>query len=475
MNLTIPVVSQEPGPQYASDINSCLTTIDSHDHSSGKGLQITPAGMNITSDLSFGGNNAIALRSTRFTSQSSPIAGASDLGCLYESGVDLYYNDGSGNQIRLTQSGGIAGTPGSISGLVPPASVTYSAPTFVFQSGVSIAANLDARNIILRNSGAGSFGLTLSPPSSMGADFTITLPSLPGAQSFMTIDASGAIAAPIAYAGGITTSNIAANTILTGNIATGTITLGNINSTSAFPAIKYQEFTTVGSFSFVVPNNITVLGAELVGGAGGGGGGNGSNTNQGGAGAGGQGVNPTFINLSVSGGETLFAVVGGAGAGAAGGGIGNPGGSGGNGTGSFVYRSSTIIAICRGGDGGSGGSGTTGATGGSSVYRGSGLLTGGGNGGDGGGSGTNGATGADGFLGAGGVGGAASSTGGGGGGGGAGRGAGGNGAAANGNAANSLNYGAGGGGGGGGIGNHAGGNGGNGGQGYLRFTWTTWG
>src|SRR4051812_5012966 len=94
MLLPIPGVGLTDGPTFATDINYCLTIIDSHNHSSGNGVQITPAGININSDLSFGSNNAISLRTARYTSQASLIpASGSDLDCVYVSGVDLYYND----------------------------------------------------------------------------------------------------------------------------------------------------------------------------------------------------------------------------------------------------------------------------------------------------------------------------------------------------------------------------------------------
>lgn len=231
MGLPIPIVSQDPGPTYATNVNTCLTTIDSHDHSTDKGVPITPSGMNITADLPFGGNNVTQARSVRFSSQPAPISGISDIGCVYESGVDLYYNDGDGNQVRLTQSGGVAGTPGSITGLVSPAAVTYVAPTFVFQSGSNIAGNLDARNVILRNSAASSYGLTLQPPAGMVGDFNVVLPALPGSQSFMTIDASGNMAAPVVYP------------LTAAGIATGTINTSSFNS-SVYATQAQQEATT---------------------------------------------------------------------------------------------------------------------------------------------------------------------------------------------------------------------------------------
>lgn len=197
MALPVPVVGTDPGPQWAIDINSCLALIDLHDHASGSGVQITPAGLNITGDLTFKSNNATLLRSVRFSAQSAPISNPTDLGCIYESGVDLYYNDGAGNRVRITQSGAVAGTPGSIANLVSPASAVYSAgsTTFVWESDANTAANMDAGSLILRNATASSNGLTLAPPNAMASDFTITLPTLPAQQNIMTLDATGSVAA----------------------------------------------------------------------------------------------------------------------------------------------------------------------------------------------------------------------------------------------------------------------------------------
>jgi hypothetical protein len=208
MGLTVPEVSVTPGPTYASEVNLSLSVIDQHTHSPGSGVQITPSGLNINSDLPFQNNNATGLRTSRYTPQGAPITGSSsqDVGCVYVAGVDLYYNDGSGNQIRMTQSGGVAGATGSIAGLTAPASATYVSVsnTFVWQSDVNTAANLDARNLILRNSAASSFGLTLQPPAAMSGNLALTLPGLPGATSFVTLDSSGNFNGNVPIAGGIT-------------------------------------------------------------------------------------------------------------------------------------------------------------------------------------------------------------------------------------------------------------------------------
>lgn len=227
MKLPVPIVGQDQGPDWASNINTSLTIIDQHDHTNGSGVPITPGGLNINSDLPFAGNNITQLRSLRLQPQAPPIPATSpDITCLYVSGVDLYYNDGTGLQIPITANGGVAGSPGSIANLAAPASASYSAgsSTFVFQSDVNTPADLDAASILLRNLTANSKALTLNPPASMGVDYTLNLPALPGATSFVTLDTSGNFGTSIPISLGIQTSNIADLAVTTAKIADTAVT-----------------------------------------------------------------------------------------------------------------------------------------------------------------------------------------------------------------------------------------------------------
>lgn len=221
MSLIVPTIGQELSPTWATDINSSLSLIDSHDHTPGKGVLITPQALSITSDLSFQSNNAIALRSVRFTPQVSPLALGTDIGCLYEAGVDLYYNDANGNQIRITQSGSVVGTPGSIAGLVAPASVTYTTfnQRFTFQSNVNTSADIDGGSLTIRENIASAKGITLSSPSGLPADYAITLPTaLPGSTLPVIMDTFGTL----------TLAQIVASQIANATI-TGTQIANNIN------------------------------------------------------------------------------------------------------------------------------------------------------------------------------------------------------------------------------------------------------
>lgn len=217
MNLIQPAIGNTPSPTWASDLNADMSSIDSHDHSSGKGVSITPDGINISADLPFNSNNATLLRSARFATQTVPLALGSDLICAYAVGTagDLYWNDNNGNQIQITASGGIAGSPGSIANLTSPAAATWVSAdaTFVWTRASNVAANMDAGTLIVRYPGSypapsGNY-IAIQAPTTLSSGYAITLPALPGSQSFLTIDASGNLVAPSSFLGGITRTNLA--------------------------------------------------------------------------------------------------------------------------------------------------------------------------------------------------------------------------------------------------------------------------
>ena len=102
MGLTEPAIGNEPSPVYGTDQNNNFNILDSHDHSSGKGVPVTPAGLNINADLPFNDNNATGLKTVRFQPLTSAPSTGSDIGCVYELNGDLWYNDSAGDQIQLT-------------------------------------------------------------------------------------------------------------------------------------------------------------------------------------------------------------------------------------------------------------------------------------------------------------------------------------------------------------------------------------
>src|SRR5271166_4881199 len=100
MNLPVPTVGVDPGPDWATNVDSCLNIVDGHNHTPGSGVAITPTAINVNADLPMNNNNLITARTVRFQPQATAPSQPGDLSCLVEIGVDLYYIDGSGNLIR---------------------------------------------------------------------------------------------------------------------------------------------------------------------------------------------------------------------------------------------------------------------------------------------------------------------------------------------------------------------------------------
>ena len=248
MNLPIPSVGSESGPQYAFDVNNSLTLIDQHDHSPGKGVQITPTGMNINSALSFNNNSATNVSAVIFQQQLSANSTLLALSSAPGSGSgtsDLFYTDGNGVQIQITKSGVVNASAASIPG------ESYNSGTFIWtqtQSSLpTTPANFDIGSITLRpNVAATTFGVKVSPPSSIASQYNIALPLLPSVQSFVTIDNTGAMAAPIAFNQGITGSNIAPGTVTRQNqVPVGQQISASCGAFNTSHVAGYQQITNL--------------------------------------------------------------------------------------------------------------------------------------------------------------------------------------------------------------------------------------
>lgn len=226
MNLTLPVVSTTPGPLWASEINTSLTTIDSHNHTFGNGAQIPSAGLNINADLPFNGHNATLLNSTQFIDQNGVlpfiVAG------LYVSGSDLWFMDGASVPVQITSGGSIVGAGGTINGLpYLTASVTFypGSGTYTFIKATNEAAPMDVGPITVRRTSALSNGVTITSAAGT-TNWLLTLPStLPAANSFLTVSSAGN-AGYVSQTGGVTRSMIEP----TGQQITGTTSAAAIFS-----------------------------------------------------------------------------------------------------------------------------------------------------------------------------------------------------------------------------------------------------
>ncbi len=123
----------DPGPGYAANISSDLSTlIDAHDHSFGKGVPVSQAGLSINGDLPLASNNLTQIRAARFTSQASALNLAGDAGEVYVKNGDLWYVSGTGTQVQVT-AGSALGT--GVQG--PTGAAGTSFVSNYFQAGVT--------------------------------------------------------------------------------------------------------------------------------------------------------------------------------------------------------------------------------------------------------------------------------------------------------------------------------------------------
>lgn len=271
MSLIQPVIGTDTGLTWEQAANANSQTVDQHNHSPGQGVPINQTGFVLTGDFSFLNFNATALRSSRYTPQTAPLAGATDLGCLYVSGVDLWFNDVSGNQVQMTSGGAVLATSSGISS--GTATASFSSGVLVVLAASLTPANIKGGSLLLGNNIASSKYLTLSPPSAMAANYGLTLPAIPVSTKFLTLDTSG----NIATASSISASQIANDSLVYAQIA------------GAVKAPTVQKFTS-GTGTYTTPSSPAPLyiRVRMVGGGGGGAGGSQSGGN------GGNGGNTTF-------------------------------------------------------------------------------------------------------------------------------------------------------------------------------------
>lgn len=200
MGLSLPT----PGlsvPDWAGLLNTAFSLLDSHDHSAGHGLQVPSAGININADLTFNGFNLTQARTLRLQQQAAAPALAADAGAIYATTAgDLWFNNGAGQHVQITSGaalsaaslGGISGLGGTSAG----SAYSNSTKTFTFTQAANQSALLDAGPLVIHDTAASAFGITLQSPVGIAAAYALTLPAaLPVANALLSLGTSGVLSA----------------------------------------------------------------------------------------------------------------------------------------------------------------------------------------------------------------------------------------------------------------------------------------
>ena len=241
-----PAVGVDTGPTWADNLNTSLDAIDGHDHSTNKGVRITPAGLNINADLEFNQNSATELKNVIFDSS---VTAATTSYSLYQASGNLYWRNGSGTAVQVTTGSSVNAGAGSISGMTSTdAGVTYAdgSKTFNFFTdsanedyGKMAHADLLLFKYTNDNSADTDYITIAANSAASGHSGTIYVPSENG--TFLTTNTSYA-AAVINIA--TSASNYAINLKPHG---TGHVVIGNGSATG--------KLTSNGAYDLILDTN----------------------------------------------------------------------------------------------------------------------------------------------------------------------------------------------------------------------------
>jgi hypothetical protein len=123
MNLVIPNVGSTVGPTYASLVNAAFEAVDAHDHTTGKGVLVPSAGLNINADLDF---NESGLTDVKMVALYNQVAAPSNVRSIYSSAGDLYYKNSAGTEVQITTGGSVNATGTGIISYSTPGAYPYS-------------------------------------------------------------------------------------------------------------------------------------------------------------------------------------------------------------------------------------------------------------------------------------------------------------------------------------------------------------
>lgn len=290
MSLTEPGVGVTLSPQWALLMNANMAAIDQHNHTTGQGVLIPVAGLDINADLPMAGFNVTMLNSAVFN---GAVTGTPAALSLFSNGTDLFYKDVNGNVIRLTEGGSPASGTGNIQGL--PSTPTGDAgilwvnaqSTFqMLQDNGTVGANVDMGTAVLRYPGSyptpsGTNWIALKVPTSIAAGYSLTLPpevpatadallkaNASGVESFLSLGAANTVLR--VNSGGtaleyhtVDTANITDQAVTSAKIASGAIGPTQLASatsaTASFSSKSTTSSVTVGTLDFTASGLRPVL------------------------------------------------------------------------------------------------------------------------------------------------------------------------------------------------------------------------
>lgn len=197
---------------WGSLVNTIFSQLDLHDHSSGRGVQVPSAGLNINGDVAWGTNSLTGMAALKFTPVSGTVGGAFVESLFTGDGTgatianELYWTSSDGTLVKLTDGHtlNVAAFTGGIVGdySVVGAIVTYDSATKRYKFETSTAdghgwARLMTGGVrlgILNNTN-NSFYVEHAVNAAIATAYTVTWPATQAAAAgtLVQLDSSGVV------------------------------------------------------------------------------------------------------------------------------------------------------------------------------------------------------------------------------------------------------------------------------------------
>jgi len=200
MALTLPTVGPAGtlGPEWADVLNAAFDEIDAHDHTTGKGIKITPSAINVNASFSFQTYPITSLGYVKFVNQ---VATQSDYTTVYAKNGDLYWKNASGVDVQITTGStinvaGVGGIGGDYTVSSAQLNYTIAGTSFSFKQSATVTADLSGGSIFITENVVSGKYAKIAVPAGLVANYNLTLPAaLPVSKKIVTMTSSGVIEA----------------------------------------------------------------------------------------------------------------------------------------------------------------------------------------------------------------------------------------------------------------------------------------
>jgi hypothetical protein len=196
MSLITPTAGGDSG-SWDDKINAAFALVDAHDHTSGKGVAVPVAGLDIDDDIAMGGNGLTGVGLVDFTTVAALASGAN---VLFTSSADgeLYWRTTGGTNVKLTSGssintslvGGIGGDYSTVG-----ADLNYSDADKVYTHKIETgtwARSASGPVRIYEYNTSESVYVEHAVAAALASSYTVTWPAaVPGAAALMQVSAAG--------------------------------------------------------------------------------------------------------------------------------------------------------------------------------------------------------------------------------------------------------------------------------------------